>query len=155
METALITQESDQESASLVDRLLPELPDYLDIRLGSLTADIKRINARVFTAEEKAAFVRYFVANRGAFLKSCEKLKADPNTVYDHLRRDPAWAAAVSTAKLSLGEGLQSHLHHLAMKENGTLATLALLRNRYFPKVYRESSSQINVGVAIQFNPSA
>ena len=138
------------EARDLVSELLPELPDYIEQKLGTLSDDESRINARVFSSEEKAAFVRAFVANRGAFLRSCEVLNADPATVYSHLNRDHEWMAALKTAKLSLGETLQSHLHDLAMKPNGTLATTILLKNRYFPKVYKDSASQIiNVGVSV------
>lgn len=153
VETLSAVTEEASESARLIDHLLPELPDYLNEKLDSLTTDVRTTNTRIFTTDEKAAFIRAFVMSKGAFLKSCAQIKGEPRTVYNHLRRDPEWANALSTAKLSLGEGLQSHLHKLAMKENGTLATLALLKNRYFPKVYRESAPNVQVGIAIGFLP--
>ena len=147
-ETALV--EVSEVSRERVRELLPELPDYIETLISKLSND-QYLGKHPFTKEEKATFCRAY-AETGSVEKSAEKIKVSPPTVYAHLRMDTDFQDAFALAKLSMLDTIQGTSVRMAKMEKGTIDRMCQLR-RLAPKVYRETQSQIAVGVSIQFNP--
>ena len=146
---APVILETAEEARQQVRNLLPELPAYIESQLSNLKSD-KGFGQRLFTSEEKATVCRVYVAT-GSLVKSAEAIKVSPTTVYRHMEIDPDFRSAFSLAKLSLGDNIQSKSVERALHDNGYVDRMCQLK-RFFPSVYRESSSQVNVAVGISLN---
>ena len=135
---------------SLVSRLLPELPEYLEHSFRNLKNDTN-FGTRNLTKEEKATFCRVY-ASGGNIRSACEKAGFSIPTLYNHLERDPDFQASLSLAKLSMCDNVQSVSYRQALTPKGTFDRGLQLR-RFLPSVYRNSDTQVNVGVAVNFRP--
>lgn len=139
---AVITDEARQQ----VRELLPELPAYIESQLSKLVSD-SGFGQRLFTSEEKATVCRVYTQT-GSLGKCAEVIGVSPTTIYRHMEIDPDFRAAFSLAKLSLGDKIQTKSVERAMHDNGVVDRMCQLK-RFFPSVYRESQTQVAVGVSI------
>ena len=149
-DTALV--EVSEASREAVRQLLPELPDYVEAVLTKLEDDNGlHFNARELTSVEKQTICRTY-ARTGSLERTCDRAKVSLSALYRHLQVDDKFRAAFSLAKLSIGDAIQTVSVKRALTDNGVVDRMCQLK-RFFPKVYRESQTQVAVGVSIQFNP--
>ena len=135
---------------SIAARLLPELPEYMEIAFRNLKDD-KDFSTRNLTSEEKASFCRTYVV-KGSLEAACDAIDISYPTMYRHLDRDPDFAGALSLAKLSLGGKIQTKSVEMALTDKGTFDRGLQLR-RFFPSVYRNNDAQVNVGIVVNARP--
>ena len=141
---------STDPTESLAARLLPELPEYMEVVLRNLKDD-NGFSQKNLTAEEKQTFCRAY-ASSGSLEIASETVKISVQTAYRHLDRDPDFAGAFSLAKLSLGGKIQTKSVEMALTDKGTFDRGLQLR-RFFPSVYRNNDAQVNVGIVVNARP--
>ena len=142
--------EVESEAKEAVRTLLPELPDYIERAVSKLSDD-KDFGGITFTSEMKATICRIY-AQTGSVDRVCEKAKISAPCLYKHLEIDPDFRSAFSLSKMSLGDRIQTMSIKRALDPMGVVDRMCQLK-RFFPRVYRESPTQIAVGVSLQFNP--
>lgn len=143
------------EEESFLPSFLPELPAYLEKDLSLLKVDEgyrASRHCRVFTADEKANWLRAYSSKGGSYTGACEAIGANFDTVYLAISDDQEWQRQFRHLKLAMGDGVQSFSYKMALTPKGTTDRMAQLR-RFFPSVYRNSDTQVNVGVAVNFRP--
>ena len=127
-----------------IANLLPELPSYLEEPLNDLKDDPSTGKSfkTQFTAEQKADFIRHYVASGGLFLQSCAAISSTAPTVYWHLSQDKDWTRSLKLAKLALGETVMSTSYKRALEPNGVIDRMFQIQKRFFPSAYGDRVQQ-------------
>lgn len=143
-----------QEDQEAVRQLLPELPDYIDRLLDKLKPDIDIQKGKfrpLLAAEKQAICVIY--RRTASVDKTCDRVGISPTMLYRHLELDPDFREAFTLAKFSIGDKIQAMSVKRALDPQGVVDRMCQLK-RFFPRVYRESQSQVNIGVSVNLAPN-